>query len=658
MRPSNCLPLVFGLVFTASGCPLVFTAVTDGGVDLRGEAGPDAGDVTRDGGRGDGGVPDGGRRDAGTPDGGSLDAGEVDGGRDDGGVIDGGEIDAGEVDGGVDAGEVDAGELDGGTPGIFVGEPYPEAEARVRIRLIAMNLQGEAEGVPLVANLPAEALEEHPLSPETVRVVEGQEVLPSLVDAAVDGQLARVYFRVPTLRGEATDQEIYIYWGAVAAAAIPASTARVFPSSEYYGVYASFVDGRGPNLVTDVSDFTFTHSGPLSASAFGQGLAPGSTLTMSPFENAEAAVGVSIFTQWPSEPTDAPILTTGGSHNIVRLGDGRARFTSPISNNVTLQMGQARGYLAVEVEANNVHVHSARDDDREAIANITTPAAFLQGLTLGDAAWTGVIDEVRVARQTFNRTHHEALGLTYAGDFLEVLAAPLSYAPFSPPAESYAIAPDHRFLLNTCAGGSCPSVAGDVSLELSEDEAAGPDGISIEGVNIASASFIPCAVDGGMTVSLWYRPDNLQLDGPARIATWSKDIRNQIFTIGQEKLANGSARFGFRGLTNRDRTPGRTLHSQLPSVTQLHHLAVSIPAQGSGEDLIFCVDGVCESNATDPQAGTTLPDDLETESDWAIRIGNEIGQERAAPGLYSDLAFWCAAHDDAFLQGVYNARSP
>lgn len=608
----------------------------------------------------DAGVSDAGAIVDGGLDGGAVGDGGIggDGGHSDGGLNDGGLDDGGLDDGGFDDGGIlpDAGPpADGGVPGVFAGEPLPQAQVRVRLRLLAMNISDGAPGVPLVVRLPSDVLEDHPLLPETVRVLEGTTVLPSMVDA--DETQARVYFRVPDLQAEATEQVIYIYWGDVAAL-VPPAAAPVFPADEYFGVFASFVDDAGGNLVAN-ADFTFSQDGPSAVTPLGEGLAAGSTLTMGPFANEDTTIGVSFYSRWPNIDTAAPVLTTEGESNLYQISNRRAQLRSPHTPNFVNRMRTDDGYLALVVDDDEVSFVSSREFSSDTIDSIVTAAAFFQGLTIGSAAWPEVIDEVRIAKQSFPIAHHRALALSYEGRLFEVLQAPVSEEPVSPPAASYSVEPHHRFLLTDCTDAGCPSSVSTVHLQLSNGaRGAESHGMQLAGGDSASAAFIPCPVEGGMTVSVWYRPDNLELDGPARIVTWSKDRRNQVFVLGQDREEDGSAHFVFRGLTNTERTAEDIKHSRSPQVSTLHHLAVSIPAQGSGEDLVFCVDGVCENNATDPQAGTALPTDLETDPDWAVRLGNEFGQERAAPGFYSDVAIWCQAEDAPFLVGAFNARGP
>lgn len=141
---------------------------------------------------------------------------------------------------------------------------------------------------------------------------------------------------------------------------------------------------------------------------------------------------------------------------------------------------------------------------------------------------------------------------------------------------------------------------------------------------------------GAITVEAWVKPASTNQNGPARIATLSKDLYSRNFTLGQGVYGGSSAVYDMRlrsSTTNQNGTPSlNTPHGTLS--TQLTHVVYTRDASGTAR---LYIDG-------QQRAGTLVGGNL---SNWdttaRLCLGNELTGDRPWLGEFHLIAIYSRA---------------
>lgn len=233
---------------------------------------------------------------------------------------------------------------------------------------------------------------------------------------------------------------------------------------------------------------------------------------------------------------------------------------------------------------------------------------------------------------------------------------PPSPEPVTPPSGSTIIA---RYTFDEGEGSiihDSSSYGRPLDLEIADTEAVewSDDFLTVrQPTYIAShtgANKIAVAVgsSNALTVEVWVRPVNLIQNGPARIITYSPNIRMRNFTLGQgvgDELPSNRYTMRLRTTeTDANGLPG--LQTRSLANTELTHIVYTRDTRGV---VRLYVNGIFA-------AEDALSGDLSNwESDWPLVLANEPDEERPWLGEYHFVAIYNYALDEATISERFEA---
>ena len=163
-------------------------------------------------------------------------------------------------------------------------------------------------------------------------------------------------------------------------------------------------------------------------------------------------------------------------------------------------------------------------------------------------------------------------------------------------------------------------------------------GISVAGPVIAKSSIIsnkmtPATFENGITIEAWVRPANNVLNGPARIVTFSKDIYNRNFTLGQQFDVFDQR---FRTSSNPGNGMNPSLSSPAGSISATPLLTHYVYTREPNGDAKIYIDGLMVKSGP-------IPGDLSNwNTSYEFALFNEITMDRPWKGEIYLVAIYSA----------------